>query len=76
MTTRWRIDVRLGDAPPEAPLRSVVVEAQTEVDALRIVLAQAERDRDDFEELLQDGQEEVFSRTEVLEGHIEHKGHT
>jgi hypothetical protein len=76
MTTRWRIDVRLGDAPPEAPLRSVVVEAPTEVDALRIVLAQAERDRDDFEELLQDGQEEVFSRTEVLEGHIEHKDHT
>jgi hypothetical protein len=68
MTTRWRIDVRLGDAPPEAPLRSVVVEAPTEVEALRIVLAQAERDRDDFEELLQDGQEEVFSRTEVLEG--------
>jgi hypothetical protein len=76
MTTRWRIDVRLGDAPPEAPLRSVVVEAPTEVDALRLVLAQAERDRDDFEELLQDGQEEVFSRTEVLEGHIEHKDHT
>ena len=68
MTTRWRIDVRLGDAPPEAPLRSMVVEADTEVDALRIVLAQAERDRDDFEELLQDGQEEVFSRTEVIEG--------
>ena len=76
MTTRWRIDVRLGDAPPEAPLRSVVVEAPTEVDALRLVLAQAERDRDDFEELLQDGQEEVFSRTEVLEGHVEHQGHT
>jgi hypothetical protein len=53
-----------------------VVEAQTEVDALRIVLAQAERDRADAEELLQDGQEEVFSRTEVLEGHIEHKGRT
>jgi hypothetical protein len=76
MTTRWRIDVRLGDAPPEAPLRSAVVEADTEVDALRIVLAQAERDRDDFEELLQDGQEEVFSRTEVLEGHVEHKANT
>jgi hypothetical protein len=73
MTARWRIDVRLGDAPPEAPLRSVVVEAPTEVDALRIVLAQAERDRDDFEELLQDGQEEVFSRTEVQEGHVEHQ---
>ena len=76
MTTRWRIDVRLGDAPPQAPLRSVVVEASTEVDALRIVLAQAEQDRADAEELLVDGQEEVFSRTEVLDGHIEHKGHT
>ena len=70
MTARWRIDVRLGDAPPEAPLRSVVVEA------LRLVLAQAEQDKSDAEELLQDGQEEVFSRTEVLEGHVEHQGHT
>jgi hypothetical protein len=76
MTTRWRIDVRLGDAPPQAPLRSVVVEAQTEVEALQIVLAQAEQDKADAEELLQDGQEEVFSRTEVLQGHIEHKDHT
>lgn len=76
MTTRWRIDVRLGDAPPQAPLRSVVVEADTEAEALRIVLAQAEQDKADAEELLQDGQEEVFSRTEVLDGHIEHKDHT
>lgn len=76
MTTRWRIDVRLGDAPPHAPLRSMEVEAQTEVDALRIVLAQAEQDKSDAEELLQDGQEEVFSRTEVREGQTEHQGHT
>ena len=76
MTTRWRIDVRLGDAPPEAPLRSVVVEARTEVDALKLVLAQAEQDKADADELLQDGQEEVFSRTEVLEGHVEHKART
>ncbi len=76
MTTRWRIDVRLGDAPPHAPLRSMEVEAQTEVEALRLVLAQAEQDKADSEELLQDGQEEVFSRTEVLDGHVEHKGHT
>jgi hypothetical protein len=53
-----------------------VVEAQTEVDALRIVLAQAEQDRSDAEELLQDGQEEVFSRTEVRDGHIEHRDNT
>ena len=75
MTTRWRIDVRLGDAPPQAPLRSVVVEADTEVDALRAVLAQAEHDRDAAADLLQDGQEEVFSRAEV-EGRTEHQGRT
>jgi len=68
MTTLWHIDVRLGDAPAHAPLRRMTVEAQTEVDALRLVLAQAEQDQSDFEELLQDGQEEVFSRTEVVEG--------
>jgi hypothetical protein len=73
MTTHWRIEVRLGDASPNDPLRSVVVEADTEVDALRIVLAQAERDRDDASELLQDGQEEVFSRAEVIEGAVEHQ---
>jgi hypothetical protein len=76
MTTHWRIEIRLGDGPGQTPLRSMVVEAQTEVEALRLVLAQAEQDRDDFEELLQDGQEEVFSRTEVLDGHVEHKANT
>ncbi|MBC7667264.1 hypothetical protein [Caulobacter sp. DWR2-3-1b2] len=75
MTVRWRIDVRLGDAPPQAPLRSMVVEAPTEVEALRLVLVQAEQDRDNAAELLQDGQEEVFSRTEV-EGRTEHQGNT
>jgi hypothetical protein len=76
MTTHWRIDVRLGDAPAHDPLRSVVVEAPTEVEALRIVLAQAEQDQADASELLQDGQEEVFSRTEVREGATEHQGET
>jgi hypothetical protein len=74
--TLWHIDVRLGDAPLTAPLRRMTVKADTEVDALRIVLAQAERDRDDFEELLQDGQEEVFSRTEVRQGLVEHQDNT
>ena len=76
MSTLWHIDVRLGDAPLNAPLRRMTVDAPTEVDALRIVLAQAEQDRDDFEELLQDGQEEVFSRTGVLEGRVEHRDNT
>lgn len=68
MSTLWHIDVRLGDAPLEAPLRRMTVDAPTEVEALRIVLAKAEQDQADFNELLQDGQEEVFSRTEVVEG--------
>lgn len=76
MTTHWRIDVRLGDASPHDPLRSVVVEARTEVEALRIVLAQAEKDQADSAELLQDGQEEVFSRAEVEDGRVEHKAQT
>lgn len=71
MSAQWRIEIRLGDG--HAPLRSVLVEADTEVDALRQVLAEAERDHVAAEELLLDGQEEVFSRTEVLDGHVEHQ---
>ncbi|MEH0195260.1 hypothetical protein V7S57_05935 [Caulobacter sp. CCNWLY153] len=71
MSAQWRIEIRLGDG--HAPLRSVLVEADTEVDALRQVLAEAERDHVAAEELLLDGQEEVFSRTEVQDGHVEHQ---
>ena len=71
MSAQWRIEIRLGDG--HAPLRTVLVEADTEVDALRQVLAEAERDHVAAEELLLDGQEEVFSRTEVLDGHVEHQ---
>lgn len=72
MTAQWRIEVRLGEG--HAPLRSVLVDADTEVEALRQVLAEAERDYVAAEELLIDGQEEVFSRTEVQDGAVEHKG--
>lgn len=71
MTAQWRIEIRLGEG--HAPLRSLLVEADTEVDALRQVLAEAERDRVAAEELLLDGQEEVFSRTEVRDGQTEHQ---
>ncbi|PVM90605.1 hypothetical protein [Caulobacter endophyticus] len=71
MSAQWRIEIRLGES--HAPLRSVLVEADTEVEALRQVLADAERDHVAAEELLLDGQEEVFSRTEVLDGHVEHQ---
>ena len=76
MTTAWRIDIRLGHAGDSAPLRTAVIEADTEVDALRQVLAEAERDSLAASELLQDGQEEVFSRTEVLDGLVEHQADT
>jgi len=76
MTTAWRIDIRLGHEGDSAPLRTAVIEADTEVEALRQVLAEAERDSLAASELLQDGQEEVFSRTEVLDGLVEHQADT
>ena len=76
MGTPWRIEIRLGAAGDTAPMRCVVVEAETEVEALEAVLADARRDGLAAQELLQDGQEEVFSRTEVLEGHVEHQADT
>ena len=76
MTTAWRIDIRLGHAGDSAPLRSAIIEADTEVEALRQVLTEAEHDSLAAGELLQDGQEEVFSRTEVRDGHAEHLADT
>jgi len=38
MTTAWRIDIRLGHAGDSAPLRTAIIEAGTEVEALRQVL--------------------------------------
>lgn len=72
MVPVWRVDVRLGEDPNKPPLRTAVVEARDEAEALRIVLAQAEQDLAAVQELLDDGQEEVFSRAEVEAGSIEH----
>ena len=76
MKPQWRVDVRLGDDLAKAPLRTAVVEAIDEAEALRIVLTQAERDLTGARELLEDGQEEVFSRAEVEAGTIEHRHDT
>ena len=76
MPPKWRIDVRLGEDASKPPLRSVVVEAHDEAEALRLAQAGAAKDLAAAGEMLEDGQEEVFSRTEVERGEIEHSHHT
>jgi len=76
MSTQWRIEVRLGTTQDAIPILNVVVEAPTEAEALRQAAVLADRELDLANELLQDGQEEVFSRAEVTDGDIEHQAHT
>jgi hypothetical protein len=73
MSPKWRIDIRLGEDLDRAPLRTAVVEAPDEAEALRLTLRQAERDLAAAGQSLDDGQEEVFSRAEVETGKIEHR---
>ncbi|MDO8902367.1 MAG: hypothetical protein Q7V15_13550 [Phenylobacterium sp.] len=73
MTTQWVIEVRLGLRPDAEPLRRRVIEAASEAEALRAVLAEAEADLADAKaDLDGDGQEEVFARAETAGGHSEH----
>ncbi len=72
MLPKWRVDVRLGESEDRPPLRTAIVEARDEAEALGHVLAQAKADLAAAGEMLEDGQEEVFSRTEVEAGKIEH----
>lgn len=73
MPTQWVIEVRLGERPDAHPLRRVVVTAESELDALRLAVRQAEAETAGAEgELEIDGQEEVFSREEVALGRVEH----
>ncbi|MFN3352962.1 MAG: hypothetical protein ACK4Z5_05075 [Brevundimonas sp.] len=66
MPANWLIETRLGDHPEATPLRRRRVSAEDEAEALRIVAeeAQADVDRAAADELLIDGQEEVFARAE------------
>ncbi|WGM39322.1 hypothetical protein [Caulobacter sp. NIBR1757] len=71
MPAQWRVQVWLGeDTAPQACLRNVKITAETEAEALAIAARQAAEEADG--ETLNDGQEEVFSRTEVASGAVEH----
>ncbi|MDO8411850.1 MAG: hypothetical protein Q7S93_17490 [Phenylobacterium sp.] len=72
MTTTWVIEIRLGERPGAKPLRRAVVEAHSEAEALRLVLAEAEADETQARAGLDDGQEEVFAQAEAANGHPEH----
>lgn len=72
MTTTWVIEIRLGERPDARPLRRAVVDAHSEAEALRLVLAQAEADEGEARAGLDDGQEEVFAEAEAANGRTEH----
>lgn len=72
MAAHWRVQVWLGDeGAPQALIREERILAGTEVEALSIALRRA-RAGVEGAEVLMDGQEEVFSRTEVASGAVEH----
>lgn len=73
MPTQWVVEVRLGERPDARPIRRVVLTAETELDALRLAVRQAETEGAGAEgQIENDGQEEVFSREEVALGRVEH----
>ncbi|MDO9334893.1 MAG: hypothetical protein EON95_17265 [Caulobacteraceae bacterium] len=71
MPAQWRIQVWLGDnTSAQGRIRDETITADTEAEALAIVARRAADEVDG--EVLTDGQEEVFSRTEVTSGAVEH----
>ena len=71
MPAQWRVRVWLGgDDSPRAPIRDEKITAETEAEALAIAARRAAEEAEG--EVLADGQEEVFSRTEVTSGAVEH----
>lgn len=75
MTTRWLIETRLGDDPHSPPLRRRWVVASTEADALRLAAAEAaDPSAAPSDQLLIDGQEEVFVRAEFETAPEHHAG--
>jgi hypothetical protein len=65
LTTRWLIETRLGDDPHTAPLRRRWIVAASEADALNLAAAEAAGETGLLlDQLLIDGQEEVFARAE------------
>lgn len=71
MPAQWRVQVWLGDeSAPRAPIRDEKITADTEAEALAIAARRAAGEAGG--DMLVDGQEEVFSRTEVTTGAVEH----
>ena len=65
MPSTRRINVHIGDRPDAPVLRSRVVEAESEADALELVAREV---RGEPSQLIEDGQEEVTSRGEYQPG--------
>ena len=65
MPSTWRIDVHLGDGEAAPVIRSRVVEAESEAEALAMVADEVRREPP---QLIEDGQEEVSSRGEFQPG--------
>lgn len=76
MTTTWTIAVKLGASPEGLPIHEITVEAPDASTALRRVAAMVAVEEAAAADLLQDGQEEVFSRAEVEAGLGEHQART
>ena len=69
----WVIEIRLGRRADASPVRRSIVEAPDEVEALKALLEQIEAEGGQpGGDLLVEGQEEVFARSEVASGRIEH----
>lgn len=66
---RWRVKLSRFDGPQETDMASFAVDAESEGDALRAALAeQRRRVLAATGELIEDGQEEASSRTEIEQG--------
>lgn len=69
----WVIEIRLGRRADARPVRRCVIEAPCELEALTALLQHVQAEGDEpGGDLLIEGQEEVFSRSEVASGQIEH----
>ena len=69
---RWRVKISRFDGPDETETASYAVDAENEAEALRAAFA--EQRRRVFAatgELIEDGQEEASSRTEIEQGRAE-----
>lgn len=75
MNTRWLIETRLGGDPTSPPLRRRWIVAVSEAEALGLAAAEATAEAARVpDQLLIDGQEEVFARAEFDAAPEHHAG--